>query len=87
MTSRRRSAGADPEEDVGRGQAELLEEHGRHVGVVVLARVHQDDVEVGVESLEGAMDGCRLHEVGAGPDHEADSRGHASMLAASVTIP
>ena len=37
--------GADAEEDVGRGQAELLEEHSGHVGVVVLPGVHEHELE------------------------------------------
>ena len=74
-------AGADAEEDVRRRQPELLEEDRRHVGVVVLPGVHEHELEAGIERLQRAVDGRRLHEVRAGADHEANRGGHASMLA------
>ena len=56
-------AGADAEEDVGLGQAELAEEDVGHLRVVVLAGVNERDLDSGF--LERPVDGRRLHEVRA----------------------
>ena len=66
-------AGADAEEHVGLGQAELAEEDVGHLRVVVLAGVDERDLDSGL--LERAMDGRRLHEVRARADHERDVSG------------
>ena len=62
-------AGADAEEDVGLGQAELAEEDVGHLRVVVLAGVDERDLGSGL--LERTVDGRSLHEVRARADHEA----------------
>src|SRR5207248_56389 len=61
------------EADVGSRQPELLEEDVRHAAVVVLARVHDDDVEGGI-GPQLAIQWGDLHEVGPGAGHQANAR-------------
>ena len=56
------------------GQPEIREEGGRHLGVVVLARVHQQR-PAPVLVFQGVVDRGHLHEVGPGAGHEMDLQG------------
>src|SRR5581483_10772011 len=67
-------ARADSEKDVGRGEAELADQDVGHLGVVVLAGM--DDERVDVRRSDRGHDGRRLHEVRPGADDEADEGGH-----------
>jgi hypothetical protein len=53
------------------GNAEFLEENGRHVFIVMLAGVEKDLLHPG-HGPEHPGDGCCLDELGPGPDHCED---------------
>ncbi len=56
-------AGTDAEQIVGLRQAELLEEDRRHLGVIMLTRVHQNVAQLRRASAHLADDRCHLDEV------------------------
>ena len=64
----------------GRGQAELLEEHARHVVVVVLVRVHEHEPRLGSHAVQRTVHRSHLHEVRSCPDDEAQRRRHLARL-------
>ena len=63
-------SGADAEEHVGLGQAELVEKHLGHLRVVVLAGVDERDLDSRL--LERAVHGRHLHEVRTRANDEGD---------------
>ena len=70
---RRVRAGPDPELDVRRGHPELLEEHARHLVVVVLSGV---DERLVVVLAQSARDGGGLDELRPIADNACDSDSH-----------
>ena len=62
-------AGADPEVEVGLGDAQLVEEDLRHVGVVVLAGVEDGLLDLRREKVaHRTADGGGFDDLGACPD-------------------
>jgi hypothetical protein len=71
---------ADPEVDVGRGDAQVGEEGAGHAGVVVLTGV-DDHVLAARPPRELGGDRCQLDELGARPDHAEDLHDGAEPIA------
>ena len=69
-----------PRKLVGLRHPELVEEHLRHALVVVLARVHQAQLDLGGLLLERPVDRGDLHEVRPCADKEVDA-GHSAHSA------
>ena len=61
--------------DVGVGESELVEEHARHLAIVVLARVDQKLNELAGSTAHGRHDGRDFHEVGTRADDVKDPHG------------
>ena len=73
-------AGPHAEELVGLRHPELVEEHLRHALVVVLARVHEAQLDLGGLLLERPVNRGDLHEVRPCADKEMDA-GHSAHSA------
>ena len=63
------------QKSVGGGQLELVEEDVRHLVVVVLPGVDQDDIELVGETPELRQERRHLHKVRPGPGDYADLHG------------
>src|SRR5919204_4696131 len=70
----RMGASADAEEHMRLWQVQLLHEDRRHLRVVVLARVHEEQLWSVIELAQRTIDGRRLHEVRPRADDEANAR-------------
>ena len=78
-----RDSRADAEEDVGLGIPELSEASGRHLLVVVLPGMDEDETHVGSDDAERRVHGRYLHEVGSRADDEKDG-GHWRPLVTRI---
>ena len=77
---------ADAEEHVRPRHPELAEEDVRHLVVVVLPRVQEQELQGGIERGQLPVDRSRLHEVRPRADDKADASRHAGDPTVGSTL-
>src|SRR5437773_383272 len=78
--------GSDTKKDVRRRKVELVDEYRRHLGVVVLARVDEQQPKIGLQLGKHTIDGRCLHEIWSSADDEADwTRRHPDWTQSRVS--